>query len=295
MSIGFVILSFQEPDEAFIRLLGHLSKYPKARVIIHHDCHQSAFPQALIDRFSLTLFSGYRTYWSHLNNVLATIHAFRILEKEGLPDWTMTVTPSCYPAMPLERIAQDLEKTQYDTLIDMRAIDLYRPASALDRWIAKDIKNMRLAKIPFLSRHGKVYRRQLWWPRAKNTLPFDEDYLAYHGSNWLSLSKNALQALLEQNPEEHPVTKFFTSFAGHGDMFPCPQEVIIPSILGNLGLDNSIQSKRFIDWEGVTDWSPHWLDLGHFEAIAQGQYHFARKMHPKKSLALMDKIDRELL
>lgn len=98
--LGFHILTYQPPDELFISLLDTLKQLPnKVSIALHHDYHQSDFPQEVIDKYDLLVVKKpHRTYWSHINNVLATFDAIELLyNQEDKPDWYIALTPNCYP------------------------------------------------------------------------------------------------------------------------------------------------------------------------------------------------------
>jgi hypothetical protein len=110
------------------------------------------------------------------------------------------------------------------------------------------------------------------------------------GSNWWNLSRRSARGFLDfvhRNPRF--VRRFrFTKF---------PDEILFPTVLLNHSPAPSVinDDLRFTIWDDARRELPATLRLDDFNAIAASGKLFARKMHPEQSLALLDRIDEQLL
>ena len=145
---------FEQPSEHFICLLDKLVQFTNAKIAIHHDKEQGGeFPAKLIQKYTIAE-STYRTYWSHINNVLATIETFELLFKQAPDiDWFLTITPACYPIKPVAEIQDFYNTCAYDALIDMHPIGKSPQFEEIDRYQIRDFKYQPWLKVPFISKH----------------------------------------------------------------------------------------------------------------------------------------------
>ncbi|MBP5502605.1 MAG: hypothetical protein J6Y24_07440 [Bacteroidales bacterium] len=105
MKIAFIILSCDYPGNHFTRLLERLAEFEDSVIYIHHDYNQNDFDKSLLNRFNIVMAkNNYVTYWSHINNVKATWDLIKQANEECKPDWTITLTPTCYPIKSISQI-----------------------------------------------------------------------------------------------------------------------------------------------------------------------------------------------
>jgi hypothetical protein len=128
-------------------------------------------------------------------------------------------------------------------------------------------------------------------------IPFNSNFRLFHGSDWFALNQKTLDRLFELDPVNHPVVRFFVDhFPAHENQFPCPQEIVIQSLVGNLeGLLRGGRNCHFIDWTGSTDWHPRILNLGHWDDIQKSGALWARKFDVIQSTELLKKLHDEIL
>ena len=76
-----------------------------------------------------------------------------------------------------------------------------------------------------------------------------------------------------------------------------PDEIFCQTALMNDGHNWPLKNDdlRCIIWDGRRNEQPALLRMSEFDEIARSGKLFARKMHPQHSLALLDRIDAELL
>ncbi len=158
--LGFLLLNSAPITNHFIRLLEALNRFKESSIVIHHDVEQAGeFPEEIRQRFNLIILKhSYKTYWSHVNNVYATIDGLEELYKQTLTiDWFITLTPSCYPIKAIEHIEAFYNQCDKDALIDMHVIGGSKEFEQLDVYLKRDFKEQPWFNIPFISSRGKFY------------------------------------------------------------------------------------------------------------------------------------------
>ena len=124
MKLGFLILSASKPEEAFLDLLEYLNRFQDASIWIHHDFFQAPFPQCLITKYKINLVKNYyKTAWSHINNLLATITSLNeMFDKSPDLDWVITLTPNCFPIIKPDDLLNFFSHAKADAFIDMHMV-----------------------------------------------------------------------------------------------------------------------------------------------------------------------------
>lgn len=299
--VGFVILSHRGTDWPLLaRLFPRLRELPEASIALHHDTYQSPLNRELIERYDVQVVPAVgRTSWSNIINVFATVAELEVLFRQPRrPRWYVTLSQSCYPIKSASHIAKILDGLTDDFYIDMRLVNFQASHLLLDKYVEDAIRKYTLCHIPFISRYGRFYWRPLKIYRPRSVIPFRDGFYVFHGSNWLVLSECAVEYLLRQDIACHPVTEFYlTQYDQQDDrQSPCPQEIVIQSILGNAReLKGAYRNWHYIDWEGAKDWHPNVLTERHWSAIIASDALWARKFDLEKSATLLKRIDTEIL
>ncbi len=299
--VGFVILSHRDTDWPLLaRLFPRLRELPEASIALHHDTYQSPLNRELIEQYEVLVVPAVgRTSWSNIINVFATVAGLEVLFRQSRrPRWYVTLSQSCYPIKPASYISRILDGLTDDFYIDMRLVNFQVSHLLLDKYVEDAIKKRTLCYIPFISRHGSFYWRPVKIYRPRSIIPFGDSFHIFHGSNWLVLSEHAVEYLLSRDIALHPVTRFYLTQYDRQDsrQSPCPQEIVIQSILGNAPeLRGVYRNWHYIDWEGARDWHPNILTERHWPAIVASDALWARKFDLKQSGTLLHRIDTEIL
>ena len=287
MKLAFVILSCDYPTAHFNRLLQRLSMFGNSAVYIHHDYSQNQFDNSLKERYNIVLSDKtYITHWSHINNVKATWDIFKNAMNGFNPDWIITITPTCYPVKTVDEIESFLQDTEYDGFMTFRKVTS-TPDWELDKWIYRDMYHHKIT-LPIIN-------RPIYVKRKASEVPFNSDFAIWHGSNYFMLNNKAVSSLLGEEATYQRLVHFYDGFKTD-DQHPCPQEIVIQSILMNNCKHLKINGDylRFIKWrEGI--WSPEYLDEKYFNEIRSSNALFARKFKSPLSDSLTDLIDNTLL
>ncbi len=299
MKLGFIILTFTPPDLLFEKLVQRIREIPDSEIVLHHDYSQSGFPQEFIEKYKiLQTRNSHVTKWSHINNVIATIEGFeRLYELPDRPDWYITITPNCYPIKSANFIHDFFKTTNANALLKMRKVSLSNPDKMLDKYIVRDLRH-RCVKVPYVNKHLKRSFREFFIKRTSAPIPFDDErYPLWHGSNWLALDKKIVGRMINENLKESYSVKFYKDFYRQGsNMHPCPQEIIIPSYVGNQkDLKIEFNHYRFIDWQEHQNWHPNILQKKDFSQLRESEALWARKFEAKGSSEVIHLIDTNLL
>lgn len=125
---------------------------------------------------------------------------------------------------------------------------------------------------------GKIYHRVILWLqllfRVNKLKKYHFDSEIYCGSSWMDLPRDAVAYILktlDENPAYEQI--FSTSF--------CPDEALFQTILVNSDFRDRIDGDihRYILWENKHGTYPAVLDREDYDAIQNGDYHFARKIN----------------
>ncbi len=298
--LGFLILTSSSIDSQILRLFDRLSEFDNAQILVHHDAEQAGvFPEHIRIKYNIYLVKPtYRTYWSHINNVLATLDGLKLMYDQCPKiDWFITITPSCYPIKPINFIQDFYDTCDYDALIDMHQIGNSEKFRELDTYLIRDFKTQPWFKIPFLSSKGKFYWKNIRKRISIRNHPFLSNNIPYQGSNWFSINRFVVQKIIDQDVRHGELVQFYQNYIkALPDMHPCPQETILPTFIANISnIKISNDSFRYINWDRTTNWSPNTLDISFWHDISISNAHWARKLQSEISDDLRLNIDHQLL
>ncbi|WP_075590605.1 beta-1,6-N-acetylglucosaminyltransferase [Labilibacter marinus] len=295
MTIAFLFLTYQKPDQHFINLLDVLKRFPSVEVVLHHDFNQSNFPDEIIKEYNINLLpKHYKTYWSHINNVKATIDGIHyIYNLQSKPDWCITITPNCYPIKSIEHILKFYNDTEFDGFIEMNQLNVTSPNTVREKNFNNKIFKKPLFNIKLPTPINKS--KTIFINRDKNRIPFSKNYPLWHGSNWLSINRKVMKEINNRLSLDHPLIKFYQEELLAEDMHPCPQEVILQTFIAN-ETNCNIKHKynRFIKWE-ENNWSPLNLTFKDWIEIKKSNALWGRKFDSTQSATLINKLNSEIL
>jgi hypothetical protein len=289
MKIAFLVQSHQY-NSHFDRLCERLREFPKHEIFVHHDFSQSTLPVESIVRYRLNLVRPYRTTtWSSISQTQAEIDLIETAYRNAADaDWFILLSASCYPIKSWDVIVQTLQNSAFDGYIDLQQCN--PDEGELHRHWHRKMFTMPIGSIPFVSRNGKFYQRELRIPRTET--PFHQKFKFFFGANWFILSRKVVEYLVNLSLHSHPIVKFYMEVKG----VAASDEVLINSVLGNANQFNlSPDYLRYIDWTNSVNWHPNTLTEAHFQSIAESNALFARKFDAVTSQTLLEKIDQELL
>jgi hypothetical protein len=304
MNLGFIFLTFEPVNDIFIKHLELLSKIKNSKIAVHHDYYKCEFPDKIIKRFNLSIVNPYyKTYWSHVNNVKAMIDGFKMLYTQpNPPDWYITLTPSCFPIKSIDKIESfynEANKNNIDAFIDMHEVGNTPDMKMLDKTLLRDMYMQPWFKIPFISKKGKFYLRQIRKNLNVNNNPFvGGKYIYWQGSNHLSINKKIVEKIIDSKSSINELISFYeTNIVETPDMHPCPQETIIQTFIANQENINIMYNNyRYIDWNNPEkEWSPKVLTEKDYIFLKDSDALWARKLLSPQSDSLITKIENTLI
>ena len=299
--IGFVIVSYSDPEQ-----LLHLTKrigsmFPNAKISCAHDFGQSQLDPESFPSFVSFVRPHVATRWGHISVIHAAMRALRGLYERDNPDWFVLLSGSDYPVVAADTILSELSTGGHDAYLDFREIT--PPAGitlsldnreadynfsdpgwvllAYDRYVAKLLNYPSVTK-RLRPKWKKLFIRRPWlvWPFH----PFSANLRCFGGETWFTANQRVARILLDEYESgEHLIRHFSDRLI--------PEEAFYQTVICNqAGLRVSGDNKRYIDWS-LRGGHPKILDVGDLPAIAASRAHFARKFRPgSPALSLLDRV-----
>lgn len=283
------LLQTHDANPHLERLCGKLTEFPGARIFCHHDFSKGE-PHPAVRQIATFCQPHRVTAWAKVSATLAELDLFKIaLEQAPECDWLVLVSGSCYPLKPIDQITDFLDKTPYQGFVDSNLVER---VDGLSGWWWTKVFTRPLCRIPFLSRRGRFYWRELRIKRQDT--PFQVHLQLRYGSNWIILKRPVAEDLMAMNPHDHPVMRFFDKVERQENKHMSPEESLVQCLLGDLVQHQVMNGNlRFIDWENSTHWHPNTLTERHWEAVQASDALFGRKFDATESKKLLDLIDAQ--
>src|SRR5215213_846136 len=245
--IGFVLVTYQKPEQMLRLIRRLLASFPGAPIACHHDFGQlpldlEQFPSEV--RFVRPHLA---TAWGDFSVVRAFLSGLRLLyEGPDSPDWDWVVLLSGadYPIKSGARIVEDLAGGRYDVYMHHERIE---PGAFARDWQRSCYRRYfgSTYTIPFINRSLRPTTRSITIrsPRLRFfDRPFSDRFHCFAGEAWLSASRKAVVHLLRQHSDGSPLARRYErSFI--------PEESYFHTLLGNApDLRIANDSKRYTDW-----------------------------------------------
>jgi hypothetical protein len=248
--------------------------------------------------------------WGGYGVVHSTLSAFGWIKRRLDPAWVVLLSGQDYPARSPAAVREALLATEADAHITVqREVPLVPSTPEELWWHARYFYRWRtLPRVPVrlpasLARKGGnlQYRLSisqrlvfLWTlPRDLGTAvgvrradpPFDSSYRCWAASQWMALSRRALQVLFADIARRPELVRTYQQSI-------LPDESLIQTVLINsrdvrIGEPNLTYQR----WSGSGNAHAVDLAIDDLEQIVRSGKPFARKMHPTASVELMDALD----
>jgi hypothetical protein len=290
LRIGFVILSYNEPDQllCLTKMLGKM--FNNSPIVCHHNFDQCDPRPELFPSNVQFVRPHIRTRWGHITTPLAAMRAFSQLRNEYAPDWYFLLSGSDYPVKSAKDILTELAGTRYDAYLDHREISF---GTCPPNQIARDGGFGRKTWISLA--YDRYCACRFWWPRISaerlhsGRLPVRRE--------WVFIRDPDILRLLQRDRPERIFGGRFWFHANHKAICqlldnaspktlryyrrrPIPEESLFHTILCNQSdLRICSDSRRYEDWTGG-DAHPKWLTVSDLPKILASGAHFARKFRP---------------
>lgn len=289
--IGFALLTHAHPSQVarLVDRLRHL--YGRSvPIAIHHDQRQCSLDPALVEGARLVQ-PSLSTAWGTWSLVEATLAAVRLLHSADPPDFTVLLSGADYPCAPAERVLGDLVSG---------GADAYTRAHPVRPW--RRDRTARPGPLGFGANEGapnqeicyrRYYSTTLRWRglryRIRSPLlapllaPFSARFRAFAGEQWWTLSRKAVDALLDFPARAPRLVRWFAER-------PIPDEAFVQTVVANAeGVRVAFRNFRYLHWTDTP--GPRLLRSDDVPRIAQSGAHFARKFAPDDpALDLLDEL-----
>jgi hypothetical protein len=274
--VAYVVFSHQYPEQV-LRLFRVLrAGSPGARLISHHD--------GSLDLAGLgveRILPPTRVSWGGSSQLAMMLRGLRFA-LDGEFDWLVLLSGQDYPLRPLAAIERDFVASGVDGFVEGVVV----ASEGDDEFTRRYFYRYRRVR-PLV---GRALRPLL----PTRVLP--GGVLVGHrvtppllpvrrGSDWLSLSRRAVQAVVDARPE---VLEHFRRTVAPTEGFP--QTVLY----ADPGLRLSGDTRRFTRWvDGASH--PEVLGVGDLSSMLASGLDFARKFDPTVDSRVLDELDRVVL
>ena len=272
--VAYLILSYT-PAERLVRTLRAGS--PGAVIAVHHDDRRRSLGE--VDALRIP---PRPIEWGHGSQLAAVLRCLRWVRERADFDWLVLLSGQDYPVRPVPEIEGSLTGT--DAFIEAAPVAplrfrrgqedefarryrfRWRPASARAAALAaKADPLLHVRRLPSGTFVG---------------LPANPPLPPFHGSDWFTLSRPAVDALIEARPDV--VDHFLHTIV--------PTEAFAQTVLANSPLRINGDNRRYVRFEGTAA-NPRVLTLADLDAALASGADFARKFDDP---AVLDEIDRRL-
>ena len=281
MRIAYLLMVHRQAEQvrALLRALP-----PDSPVFVHIDRRvRRPVYRALValqQERPFVLVRRYRCYWGRIGMVKATLALVRAALESG-EDWQYAslLSGADYPIASNERIEQRLAQedgAQYMAFWDMRADD--NPWKHAPGRMQSDSRVDR--------RHigaGRHIARFPWHRR----MPYDLH--PYGGSQWWTLTREALQHVVRYSDEHPRLLRFMRGVF-------VPDECFVQTVLGSSPFREAIADTdlRFVDWSRPEPPYPAMLTSVDIDQLRDSGRFYARKFDIDADPAVFGEVDRQL-
>jgi len=256
--------------------------------------------------------------WMGFSLVQATMNLMKSAMMGGF-DYCTLLSGADYPVKPLQDIYSFFDKAENEYIAFWRLED--RPG-----WQHKVEYFYLVDKIPirnYMEKNPEAYWRRFFWGRFfkyRHLMPkrkFLPGLVPFGGPDWWSLSSSCVKYVLDYVEKNRKFSNFYRYTSSPGEMFF--QTIILNSPYANKVENSGAYWKwsesrvagderemlpdedfnlRYVDWSGEISGkreAPAVLFEEDWQNISSTKALFARKFHCKKSLALQNRIDHEIM
>jgi len=295
--VAYLVTSHALPHQV-LRLARTLrAGSPGAPVVIHHDEQRSR-----LDEAALRAVGGVELVrppvavsWGGGSQLDMLLRCFEWLVDRVEFDWMVTLSGQDYPIRPLAAIEHDLATGGYDGYVEGAPVEpppwtrarvdeftsryfyrhrpIRRPGARARRAVAAARPLLVMREMPWGVLLGRRCR-----------VPFSRTFPCRRGSDWLSLSRHAIEAVVRAARSRPGLVRHYRRTVLPTESFP--QTVLHATP----GLRLSTATRRFTSWAHGS-LHPDVLRLADLERIVTSGADFARKFDAGVDGAVMDELD----
>jgi hypothetical protein len=267
--VAYLILSYTHP-ELVQRLVARLRG---SVVAVHHDDRSSSMGD--VDALRIP---PVQIEWGHGSQLAATLRCLRWVRERAEFDWLVLLSGQDYPARPVARIEADLMAADADAFIRFTPVPPLRLRRGdVDEFARRYAYRWRPGPERLAALDPLVQVRRL--PSGTYVgFPARPPLPVFHGSDWFSLSRHAVDAVLATPA---PVVDHFLHTI-------IPTEAFVHTVLANSPLRLVNGNRRYAVFESPATPSPRVFGLDDVEEVVGSGADFARKF---TDVRVLDAID----
>lgn len=295
MTVAYLVLSHRNPEQV-LRLVSALMEGSGAEVVVRHDQAQSRLEPGPIEQLGARLMHDTIDFrWGGITQLELLLTGLGHVAGELDPDWLLVLSGQDYPLRPLEDIHGALAESGLDAMLggawelDTRRLppppeDEFFLRYAYAHFPAPD----RLRRLPGALR-PLTYLREPPAPRQlgvrRPRLPYGPGRRCYVSSDWLTLSRPAVRAVLDAARSDRRLMRHYRRVA-------IPSESFFATVLLNdPNLKVARTNRRYIRFPGPGHPHPDTLTSADLDELLDSGCDFARKFDAQVDSAVLDALD----
>jgi len=315
MRIAFLVLNHRPPAQ-LVRLLKTLrSQLPDSPIVVHHDVFHGELSSELFEPIANVhlVTSGKRIVWGDFSQVEVCLWSLAWMREHLEFDWVVLLSGQDYPIKPLVNLADDLTSIAADAvfratpmsqlpigrrmLMRRRYFFQYRNAGAAWwEWLPQGARDaLRSASRPLLRALNmlqpmiKIYLLpdrmpyRLGW-RARET-PFSRNWPCWHASSWFSLSRGALEYVLDYM-DKHPEYVAYYRRTMNAD-----ESMLATLVFNSPELRVANRETTYTRWSNLLSAHPDIFRSVDLAELAAAEPFFARKFDIAVDADILDELD----
>jgi hypothetical protein len=292
MKLVYLVVSHRNPDQV-LRLVRALRESPAAMVVVRHDQRHSWLDAGALEQAgALPLSDAIEVAWADWSYVRMLIGALERIAAKLDPDWLTVLSGQDYPLRPLTQVEQRLSTAEHDAFIGS-AWELQTskppPPPADEFFLRYAYVHLRTPRpLPYLP--GKLkplaYVREAP-PRVgirRPRLPFDGDLRCWVSSEWPTLNRRALRAVLRTAREEHRLIRHYRRTVHPVESF------LATALMNDSSLSVSGDNHRFVRFAPQSP-NPDLLTSEDLDELKASAADFARKFDIEVDGRILDLLD----
>lgn len=312
--IAYLVLSHTHP-ELVGRLADRLLRSDEeCHVIVDHEASGPALEPWLRPQSRLEIRASERPGgWGGYGLVSAVVDALAAIRSDLDPDWVVLLSGQDYPVRPPKELRHRLQSSPADAHLTVLRQVPPHARGGLARWwhvryyfrwwtlppLPRILPHtIRRKRVHAVHRLSMAQRLVFLWslPRGSGTriglprteTPFSDSYPCWAAYQWFAVSRRGLETIERELAARPELVELYKTSV-------IPDESMLQTILLNArDLVTAQPNLTFQRPTGEGDAHAADLTLDDLSTILASGRAFARKMHPDRSRALMDTLDRRL-
>ena len=294
--LAFLVVSHRNPRQV-LRLVRTLREGSGVDVLVHHDQRTEPIDPAECRRAGGRLVHyGLRVEWGNVAYTEMLLRALADLAESSDPDWIAVASGQDYPLRPLADFERHLAESPHQALLrDLWELDLSRePGSAQREFYLRYRYHHYAPPRPLAAMLARALGRRAYLRELPGGLglrlgvrprthPFGPTLRCHVSSDWLTLERSAVHAVLE-------FTRANTAVMRHYRRTIIPSESLFATVLANDPTISIGPASRFFGFEAGSP-HPRTLTSADLEALVASGMHFARKFDEAVDAQVLDLLD----